>query len=188
MVIGEEVVEDYSWLRLSLKRHPLDLLRGEMAKAGAITAAGVLETPTDRKVVVSGLVLVRQRPGSAKGVIFITIEDETGVANIIVWPKAFEKFRRIVLTARLLRVTGRLQREGIVAHVIADKLEDLSGRRDALTEMDDFKLTVSPADEVKRTVDLDPRAAALRRRRPPIPRPKHPREQAKALFPSRDFH
>ncbi len=188
MAIGEEVVEDYSWLRLSLKRHPLDLLRGEMAKAGGITAAEVLETPTERKVVVSGLVLVRQRPGSAKGVIFITIEDETGVANIIVWPKAFEKFRRIVLTARLLRVTGRLQREGIVAHVIADKLEDLSGRLDALTEMDDFKLTVSPADEVKRNIDLDPRAAALRRRRPPIPRPKHPREQAKALFPSRDFH
>ena len=187
MPIGEEVVEDYSWLRLSLKRHPLDLLRGEMAAARAITAAEVLETPSEAKVTVAGLVLVRQRPGSAKGVIFITVEDETGVANVIVWPKAFEKFRRIVLTARLLRITGRLQREGIVAHVVADKLEDLSDRLDALTEMDEFKLTVSPADEVKRNVDLDPRAAALRRR-PPIPRPKHPREQAKALFPSRDFH
>jgi len=190
MPIGEEVVEDYSWLRLSLKRHPLDLLRGEMDEAGVITAAQVLETPTEAKVVVSGLVLVRQRPGSAKGVIFITIEDETGVANIIVWPKAFEKFRRIVLTARLLRVTGRLQREGIVAHVIADKLEDLSDRLDALTEMDGFSVTLSHADEVKRNTDLDPRAAALRRRhpQPSPPRPRHPREQAKILFPSRDFH
>jgi error-prone DNA polymerase len=189
MAIGEEVVEDYSWLRLSLKCHPLALLRDEMDAARVITAARVLETPTEAKVTVAGLVLVRQRPGSAKGVIFITVEDETGVANVIVWPKAFEKFRRIVLTARLLRVTGRLQREGIVAHVIADRLEDLSDRLDALTEMDAFKLTVSPADEVKRNIDLDPRAAALRRRRPsPIPRPKHPREQAKVLFPSRDFH
>jgi error-prone DNA polymerase len=95
-----------------------------------------------------------------------------------------------VLTARLLRVTGRLQREGIVAHIIADKLEDLSDRLDALTEMDEFRLTVSPADEVKRNVDLDTRAAAQRRRRPqpPPPRPRHPREQAKVLFPSRDFH
>jgi error-prone DNA polymerase len=189
MAIGEEVVEDYSWLRLSLKCHPLALLRSAMAAAGAIPTAQVLETPAETRVTVAGLVLVRQRPGSAKGVIFITVEDETGVANIIVWPKAFEKFRRIVLTARLLRITGRLQREGIVAHIVADKLEDLSDRLDALTEMDDFALTVSPADEVKRNVDLDTRAAALRRRRPsPPPRPKHPREQAKALFPSRDFH
>ena len=189
MAIGEEVVEDYSWLRLSLKRHPLDLLRSAMAAEGAIPTAQVLETPAETRVTVAGLVLVRQRPGSAKGVIFVTVEDETGVANIIVWPKAFEKFRRIVLTARLLRITGRLQREGIVAHIVADKLEDLSDRLDALTEMDDFALTVSPADEVKRNVDLDTRAAALRRRRPtPPPRPKHPREQAKVLFPSRDFH
>ncbi|MGH6620271.1 MAG: OB-fold nucleic acid binding domain-containing protein, partial [Alphaproteobacteria bacterium] len=188
MPIGEEVVEDYSWLRLSLKRHPLDLLRGEMDALGAIPSARLMETPADARVTVAGLVLVRQRPGSAKGVIFVTVEDETGVANIIVWPKAFEKFRRIVLTARLLRVTGRLQREGVVAHIVADKLEDLSGHLDALAEMDEFALTVSPADEVKRNVDLDTRAAALRRRRPPAARAKHPREQAKALFPSRDFH
>jgi error-prone DNA polymerase len=191
MAIGEEVVEDYSWLRLSLKCHPLALLRDEMAASRAIPTAKVLETAAGAKVTVAGLVLVRQRPGSAKGVIFVTVEDETGVANVIVWPKAFEKFRRIVLTARLLRVTGRLQREGIVAHIVADKLEDLSGRLDALTEVDAFKLTVSPADEVKRNVDLDTRAAALRRRRPQPPtppRPRHPREQAKVLFPSRDFH
>ena len=93
-----------------------------------------------------------------------------------------------MLTARLLRVTGRLQREGIVAHIIADKLEDMSDRLDALTDIDEFSVTLSNADEVKRNIDLDPRAAAARRRPPPIPRPKHPREQAKILFPSRDFH
>ena len=190
MPIGEEVVEDYSWLRLSLKRHPLDLLRGKMGALGAMPSARIIETPTEARVTVAGLVLVRQRPGSAKGVIFVTIEDETGVANIIVWPKAFEKFRRIVLTARLLRVTGRLQREGVVAHIVADELEDLSHHLDALSEMDDaFDLTVSPADGVKRHVDVDPDTGPTRRpRRYPTPRPRHPREQAKVLFPSRDFH
>ena len=94
-----------------------------------------------------------------------------------------------MLTARLLRVHGRLQREGIVTHIVADRLEDLSERLDGLAEQDDFDLTVSPADEVKRNIPLDPREKALRKRPPPpIPRPKHPREQAKALFPSRDFH
>ena len=189
MPIGEEVVEDYSWLRLSLKRHPLDLLRDRLQAEGAVPADSLVDTANDARVSVAGLVLVRQRPGSAKGVIFITVEDETGVANIIVWPKAFERFRRVVLTARLLRVHGRLQREGIVTHIVADRLEDLSERLDGLAEQDDFDLTVSPADEVKRNIPLDPREKALRKRPPPpIPRPKHPREQAKALFPSRDFH
>ena len=189
MKIGEEVVEDYSWLRLSLKRHPLDLLRDRMRQDGVTPAARLVETPDEARVSVSGLVLVRQRPGSAKGVIFITVEDETGVANIVVWRKTFERFRRVVLTARLLRVHGRLQREGIVTHVVAERLEDLSDLLDGLTEEESFDLTVSPADEVKRDIPIDHREKSLRRRKPtPIPRPKHPREQAKALFPSRDFH
>jgi error-prone DNA polymerase len=192
MSIGEEVVEDYSWMRLSLKRHPLDLLRGRMTLMGAIPAARLVETKDEARVTVAGLVLVRQRPGSAKGVIFITIEDETGVANIIVWRKTFERFRRVVMTARLLRVSGKLQREGIVTHIVADCLEDLSGQLDDLADKEAFDLTVSPADEVKRDIPVDPRERALRRQKPkpptPIPRPKHPREQAKALFPSRDFH
>ncbi|CAN0602489.1 unnamed protein product, partial [Ectocarpus sp. 12 AP-2014] len=79
-----------------------------------------------------GLVLVRQRPGSASGVIFITLEDETGVCNVVVWPKAFERFRRAIVTARLMRITGRLQREGIVIHLIADRIEDLSPLLDQL--------------------------------------------------------
>ncbi len=78
-------------------------------------------------VAVSGLVVVRQQPGTASGVIFVTLEDETGVANVIVWPSVFDRFRRALLESRLLRVAGRLQREGIVVHVVADRLADLTG-------------------------------------------------------------
>jgi len=163
-----------------------------MTLMGAIPAARLVETKDEARVTVAGLVLVRQRPGSAKGVIFITIEDETGVANIIVWRKTFERFRRVVMTARLLRVTGKLQREGIVTHIVAERLEDLSGQLDDLADKETFDLAVSPADEVKRDLPIEPQERALRRQKPkpptPIPRPKHPREQAKALFPSRDFH
>jgi DNA polymerase III alpha subunit len=77
-------------------------------------------------VAVAGLVLVRQRPGTAKGVIFITLEDETGVANVVVWAKIYERFRRAVIAGRLLRVTGRLQRDAGVVHVVAEEIEDLS--------------------------------------------------------------
>jgi len=85
-----------------------------------------------RRVRVAGLVLVRQRPGTASGVIFATIEDESGVANIIVWPKVFERYRKVVLAATLLAVHGVLQREGIVVHVVADRLIDLSAALRAL--------------------------------------------------------
>jgi DNA polymerase III alpha subunit len=88
----------------------------------------------NRPVRVAGIVLVRQRPGTASGVIFATIEDETGIVNVIIWPKTFERFRRIVLGAKLLGVDGRLQREGRVIHVIADRLTDLSADLSTLTE------------------------------------------------------
>ncbi len=88
--------------------------------------------PNDARVTVAGLVLIRQRPGTAKGVIFITLEDETGVANVIVWRAMYEKYRRAVIAGRMLRVTGKLQREAGVTHVIAEKIEDLSGLLDAL--------------------------------------------------------
>ena len=87
-------------------------------------------------VTVAGLVLVRQRPGTAKGVIFVTLEDETGIANVIVWHKTYEKFRRAVIAGRLLRVTGHLQRDGQVVHIIAQKIEDISPMLDSLLETD----------------------------------------------------
>jgi len=185
MPVGEAVVEDYAALRLTLRRHPLDLLRAPLQEMGVRPAGRLVETRNDARVTVAGLVLVRQRPGSASGVIFVTLEDETGVANVIVWPKAFERFRRVVLTARLLRVTGRLQREGIVTHVIAECLEDLSHMLDGLAEGGAFTHSHDHADEVKRDLPVGPPERA--RRRAPAAPPRHPREQAKILFPSRDF-
>lgn len=134
-----------------------------------------LKTTQDRaRVRVAGLVITRQRPGTASGVIFLTLEDETGIANVIVWPKMYERFRRAVIAGRLLRVTGQLQREGSVHHLVAWKIEDLSSWLDQLGMPD----TTNPrSDEGKRPIPP---------RRPP--RARHPREQAKQLFPSRDFH
>lgn len=83
---------------------------------------------------VAGLVLVRQRPGTAKGVIFITLEDETGISNIVVWQKVYQRFRRAVIAGRLLRVTGRIQRESSVVHIVADHVEDISGMLDLLLQ------------------------------------------------------
>ncbi len=90
------------------------------------------EVPQGARVRVAGLVLVRQRPGTAKGVIFVTLEDETGIVNVIVWRKIYERFRRAVIAGRCLRVTGRLQREGGVTHVVAEEIEDISPMLDAL--------------------------------------------------------
>jgi DNA polymerase III alpha subunit len=102
----------------------------------ALPAARLDEPPTGARVTVAGLVLVRQRPGTAKGVIFVTLEDETGVANVVVWAKVFERYRRAVIAGRLLRVTGRLQREAGVVHVVAEHIEDLSEMLDELLRPD----------------------------------------------------
>jgi DNA polymerase III alpha subunit len=126
MRLGEQVVEDYRHLHLSLKAHPVSFLRSELAHRGILRHDALTATKSGRRVTVAGLVLVRQRPGSANGVIFMTLEDETAVANTIVWPKVFETFRPIVLGARLVSVTGKLQNEFGVIHVIAEQLDDLT--------------------------------------------------------------
>ncbi|MHA1528854.1 MAG: error-prone DNA polymerase [Alphaproteobacteria bacterium] len=163
--LGEQVVEDYRALRLSLRAHPLALLRGRLGNGH--TAARIAETQGGARIAATGLVITRQRPGTASGVIFITLEDETGVINVIVWPKTYERFRRAVIAGRLLRITGKLQREGSVSHLIAGRVEDLS------LWLDHLGMAAGDADAVKR---------------PPPPRARHPREQARRLFPSRDFH
>ena len=125
---GEHVVEDYRHLRLSLKGHPVAFLRARLQARGIAPLAS-LDPPAGlrpARATIAGLVLVRQRPGTAKGVIFMTLEDETGSANIIVWPKQFEKQRAIVIGARLTAVTGRVQSQSGVTHLIAEKLEDLT--------------------------------------------------------------
>jgi DNA polymerase III alpha subunit len=100
----------------------------------ALPAGRLGETPAGARVTVAGLVLVRQRPGTAKGVIFVTLEDETGTANIVVWAQTYERFRRAVIAGRLLRVTGRLQREAGVVHIVAELIEDLSPLLDRLLD------------------------------------------------------
>ncbi|MEQ8865065.1 MAG: error-prone DNA polymerase [Thalassobaculum sp.] len=126
MPLGEHVVEDYRTLRLSLKAHPVSFLRDRLTTRRVLRANALARHPANRRVRVAGLVLVRQRPGTASGVIFMTLEDETGIANIIVWPKVFEQWRKTVLSARLIVVDGMLQKEQDVVHVIARTIDDLS--------------------------------------------------------------
>ncbi|MGR3795446.1 OB-fold nucleic acid binding domain-containing protein [Vannielia sp. SX4] len=100
----------------------------------ALPAAWLNRPPIGARVTVAGLVLVRQRPGTAKGVIFVTLEDETGTCNVVVWAKTYERFRRAVIAGRLLRVTGRIQREQEVVHIVAEQIEDISALLDTLLE------------------------------------------------------
>ena len=142
MAPGEEVSHDYASIRLSLKAHPLALLRDGLNKEGIIRAVQLGEIKNGRRVTIAGLVITRQRPGTASGVIFATLEDETGSANVIVWPKMSERYRKETYTAKLLLVTGELQREGLVTHVIAQKMQD---RTDALYALADGSDTGAPS-------------------------------------------
>ncbi len=140
MPLAEHVVEDYVATGLSLKAHPVGFFRDRLATLGAVHNMELSSDalPQDSMVTVAGLVLIRQRPGTAKGVVFLTIEDETGPANIIVWPQAFEENRRTVMTARFLAVRGRLQRVGLVIHVVARSFVDLSAHLPWLREGGDL--------------------------------------------------
>jgi error-prone DNA polymerase len=125
--LGEHVVADYAALGLSLKAHPVAFFREELGARRILTSAQHWDQRlAGRRVTVAGLVLVRQRPGTAKGVIFLTLEDETGIVNVVVWPKVFEANRRVVMTAQFLAVQGKIQREGLVIHVVAEQLTDLT--------------------------------------------------------------
>ncbi len=150
MPLGEEVVNDYRFLRHSLKAHPVAFVRTDLAARRVTPHATLDAVPNGRRIAVAGLVLVRQRPGSAKGVVFMTLEDEGGVANVIVWPKVFERDRAIVLGARFVLVHGRLQNENGVIHVVADRLEDLTHLLARLTADHGDVDVVARGDEVKR--------------------------------------
>jgi len=150
MPIGEHVVNDYRFLSLSLKAHPVSFLRHRLAAKAVVCSEALRATANGRRVTVAGLVLVRQRPGSASGVIFMTLEDETDIANAIVWPKVFERFRPVVLGARLTAVTGRVQSESGVIHVVADRMHDLTPMLSALSEDAGDLEALARADEVRR--------------------------------------
>ena len=125
---GEEVIHDYSTLSLSLKGHPVQFMRPMLDRRGTTRAENLGGVPGDIRIEVAGLVLVRQRPGTASGVIFATLEDETGVANIVIWPKLFgdDRLRKIILSSRMLAVTGKVQSSHGIIHVIAEDLVDLT--------------------------------------------------------------
>ncbi|HEV2748450.1 MAG TPA: error-prone DNA polymerase [Allosphingosinicella sp.] len=123
MTDGREVVEDYRSIQLSLRAHPLSFLRPELDRRRITRCAGLAHVKDGRKVEVAGIILVRQRPGSTN-VTFVTIEDETGIANAIIWQRRFEAQRRIIMSSAMVAITGTVQREGEVIHVIAERIED----------------------------------------------------------------
>jgi error-prone DNA polymerase len=178
--LSEEVVNDYETIRLSLKAHPVSFLRERLKGRGAVEARQLEHIPDGRRIRFGGVALVRQRPGSSKGVVFITLEDETGIGNIVVWPKVFDAFRPVVMGARMMLVEGRLQRaadaEGGVIHLVAERLEDCSGD---LALLSDIGAPLKPpmADDAARSGG-DPRMR---------PQHRHPRD-VRILPPSRDFH
>ncbi len=151
MTAGRQVVEDYRSVGLSLRRHPVSFLRQDLAARRIVRCADLATIRDGKRVEVAGIILVRQRPGSAHGVLFVTIEDETGHANLILWPSVFERQRRLVLSASMIACRGKLQREGEVIHVIAEHLTDLSDLLRGVGERDDepFPLPHGRGDEAK---------------------------------------
>ncbi|MDQ1900593.1 error-prone DNA polymerase [Paracoccus sp. WLY502] len=172
MSLGQEVIADYIALHLSLRAHPLELLRpclpATLPHAGLASARG--------RVTIAGLVITRQRPGTASGVIFLTLEDETGCANVVVWSRVYETHRAAVLAGRLLRVTGRIERDGPVVHLVAERIEDASHLLGTLGRGTVLEANDGRADETKR-----PAGGSLREM------PRWQRMVEKGGFGSRDF-
>jgi error-prone DNA polymerase len=196
MPLSEHVVNDYRSLRLSLKAHPMRFLRRLCTEARFLSCADLRSLRDGARVGVAGIVLVRQRPGSAQGVVFMTIEDETGIANSVIWPNVLERERKVVMGARLVVVHGRMQRHEDIIHVVAERLED---RSDWLTLLDQdaeaLSLLVAHADEIKRPEpgswhparDEGSNSAARERSHPRWHPQRHPRAE-RVIPKSRDFH
>ena len=157
MPLGAHVVEDYRRLSLSLKAHPASFMRARLSARGILRSEALRSVKNGERVTVAGLVLVRQRPGTAGGVIFMTLEDETGVANIIVWPKVFERLRAIVLGTRFVAVTGKLQSEQGVIHIVAERMNDLTSMLGLLSEAGPTIGALARADEAHRTEPTETR-------------------------------
>jgi error-prone DNA polymerase len=177
MAPGEEVAADYQVLRLSLRAHPLALLRRYFP--GVLSAAQFAVAKNGRRAQVAGVVLVRQRPGGGNA-IFITLEDESGVVNVVVWARLFETFRRAIMASRLMQVEGEVQRspEGVM-HLMATRIVDRSAVLDRLSDAHDATTPLARASE-----DL---VHGPSNRKPPPPRGRHPRD-VRIIPKSRDFH
>jgi DNA-directed DNA polymerase III PolC len=203
LTLGEQVVDDYAAISMSLRSHPLALLRPRFSDRGVARTDVLADSKNDDLLTLAGLVLVRQRPGTASGVVFVTIEDEHGIANLVVWPKVFDAHRRIVMGSRLLGVRGRVQREGLVIHLVAEQLWDWSAELDSIADIDEFHLARGRGDEVRtdpgdRRVPARlpvPEASATRHRagKGPPAKPAYDRsrivlDRPKIKIASRDFH
>jgi error-prone DNA polymerase len=150
MKAGGEVVEDYRHVGLSLRSHPVSFLRHELQRQRIVTCTQAMDARDGRWLEAAGIVLVRQRPGSAKGVMFITLEDETGIANLVIWPKVFESNRRAILSASMIAVRGRIQREGEVVHLVAQRIVDLSAELASVGEREaSFPLPHGRGDQIR---------------------------------------
>ncbi|MGI9419915.1 MAG: OB-fold nucleic acid binding domain-containing protein, partial [Geminicoccaceae bacterium] len=186
MPMPEHVVVDYQTTGLSLKAHPLAFMRGACQARGILSTVELAKCRHNDRVAVAGVVLVRQRPGTAKGVVFITIEDEAGIANCVVWSKVMERYRRVLMGSRLLLVQGRLQKHGSIIHVVVERLIDWTHHLARLADgnvplADDIAPKSAPAlaDEAARPI-TDPH----RWRQTPH---RHPRN-VRIVPRSRDFH
>ena len=191
MPLGEEVVNDYQSLSFSLKAHPMAFLRKRLDRTRCVPSVALQTMRTGARVKVAGLVLVRQRPGSAKGVIFETIEDETGVANLIVWPKTFEKYRAIVLGSRCVGVIGKLQKEEDVIHVVVEHMEDLMPMLSTLTSrrIEDLGQTSNADEATKPGMDArDKERTPARLKRLMRTYPSRQDGTASAMPRGRNFH
>jgi len=176
MPLSEEVIADYQTQRLSLKAHPISFLRADLAQRGFVRARDLRERKHRSLVDVAGIVLIRQRPGSAKGVVFITLEDETGIANLVVWPDTMEKYRKVVMGARLIEVRGRVEYDDDVLHVIAQQLTDATPQLHNLSD-----------DLLKPAIAHGDHAGPLPPGLPEHFRQAHPRD-VRVIPKSRDFH
>lgn len=183
MPLSEHVVADYQTMRLSLKAHPMAFFRSDLAGRGFTPASNLRRCKNGSHIDVAGIVLIRQRPGSAKGVCFITLEDESGVINLVIWPDMMEKYRKTVMASRLMEVRGRIEFDDEVTHVIATGLTDASHKLAELSE-DSFAPEVARADHVNSPLPskLAAGSASL-----PAMQSAHPRN-AKIIPRSRDFH
>jgi error-prone DNA polymerase len=198
LTLGEQIVDDYSTISMSLRAHPLQLLRPSLSERRMAHSQRLRETRNGDFLQMAGLVLVRQRPGTASGVVFVTLEDEFGIANLVVWPKVFEAHRRIVMGSRLLGVAGKVQRVdseddigASVIHLVAERLWDWSADLDRIADLDGrLELRMGRGDQAHSSTP-DPRDELTKRERhkkQPYDRSRIVLDRPTIRIASRDFH
>ncbi len=195
LTLGEQIVDDYSTISMSLRAHPLQLLRPMLSERRMADSQKLRKEARNGDFLqMAGLVLVRQRPGTASGVVFVTLEDEFGIANLVVWPKTFEAYRRIVMGSRLLGVAGKVQRVdstddvgASVIHLVAERLWDWSADLDRIADLDGrFELRQGRGDQAHSSTP-DPRDEPGKGKKP-YDRSRIIFDRPQIKIASHDFH